>query len=217
MTKIICINGFKRSGKGETGKAIVSVAQDHCRHAVTLGFADKLKVAACRNLGLLGLSDEDAIAYMDAFKEAGYINYGITTDGVGLRKLHGRKYLQWMGTEYRTLFGAGFWVDQVLPKVPGLKIANSDPDRLRRNEITADLKARYPGADIVAFTDCRFANEAQRVLDLSGEVWEVIHPKAESDGHDSEQTLPRELVTRQIINDGTLMDLRYKVEKALAL
>lgn len=219
MTKIITINGYKRSGKGETGKAIQSVTSDYLLHAHTLGFADKLKVAACRNLGLLDLSDEECVTYMDYFKEAGHITYGTMpwARSSANTTITGRKYLQWMGTEYRKIFGEDFWVDQVLPKPCQPIAVAADPYRQAQVINASAVEKSYPGADFVVFTDCRFPNEAQRTLDLGGEVWEVVHPQATSDGHASEQQLPRELVTRQIINDGTLDDLRYKVEQALAL
>jgi hypothetical protein len=53
------------------------------------------------------------------------------------------------------------------------------------------------------------------VLRLGGETWEIVRPGLESDGHSSENPLPRELVTRVIVNDGTVDDLREKVVAAL--
>jgi hypothetical protein len=78
------------------------------------------------------------------------------------------------------------------------------------------LTAMY-GTSAVAFTDLRYPNEAQRILDLGGEVWEIIRPGLSSDGHASETPLPRELVSRRIRNDGHLLNLRYEVEKALGV
>jgi hypothetical protein len=69
--------------------------------------------------------------------------------------------------------------------------------------------------DCVAITDLRYPNEAQRVLDLGGEVWEVVRPGLVSDGHASEQTLPRDLVTLTIENDSDVADLQLKVRTLL--
>jgi hypothetical protein len=208
-TKVIGINGFKRTGKGETGDAIASVAADYAQTATLLGFADKLKILGARTLGFTDLSDEECIALMDEAKEKWWIDLTapkpslmpVPGQGWAKKQITGRSYLQHLGTEARKVFGPDFWVDQVLPAAPYDK---------------REVDRRY-GTTYVAFTDLRFENEAERVLALGGEVWEVIRPGTESDGHDSEQVLPRELVTRQIENDGSLMDLRWKVEKALGL
>lgn len=230
-TKIIGINGFKRTGKGETGAAIESVVLDHLGCPIILGFADKLKILAARTLGFLGRSDEECIALMDEAKEkwvfditadtpTSLILGPMDTQGKYLTAKHrvtGRGYLQHLGTEARKIFGPDFWVDQVLPK-PYLDGGTMPrPAGLPHPGNQYAIEKMYGRADHVAFTDLRFENEAERVLALGGEVWEVIRPNTASDGHDSEQVLPRRLVTRQIHNSGTLMDLRYEVEKALAL
>jgi len=215
-TTLIAINGFKRSGKGETGKAIASLGWDRMVPVTTLGFADKLKVAACRALGMLTLPEAQCIEYMDHFKEAGVIQYGTMpwARSSANTNISGRQYLQWMGTEFRKLFGDDFWVDQVLPKPTPCVAVAAQPYKAAANIDQVNLKNMY-GEGIVAFTDTRFPNEAKRVLDLGGEVWEIVHPATESDGHESEIRLPASLITRRIVNDGSLMDLRYKVEQAL--
>lgn len=206
-TTLIGINGFKRSGKGETGLAIHAVASDHFLNTTLLGFADKLKILAAKALGFTERSDAECIALMDECKERWI--FDIAKDNahrhVPWHTLTGREYLQNLGNEARTVFGDDFWVDQVLPKAPTYP---SYGPRM--------VEALY-GTDYVAFTDLRYPNEAQRVLDLGGEVWEVLRPNTDSDGHASEKPLPRHLVTRQIHNNGDLMALRYEVDKALGL
>lgn len=211
---IIGINGFKRSGKGETGKAIeellIGVHQ--------LGFADKLKVYAARSLGFM-LSDADCIALMDIAKEewvtdikrkakhpeASAIEPGLEP----IKRWTVRKLLQYMGTEARHVFGENFWADQVLPTVP--------PHAHPYEQLQHELHAMYPNSHILVFTDLRFQNEAQRIKDLGGINFEVIRPGAASDGHASEQALPRHLIDYQIPNHGSLGDLKWEVNKALEL
>lgn len=204
--RIICINGYRGSGKSETGQAIHDVLYDNLQTTRVIGFADKIKVAACRALGFSDLPEPDCVVYMDQFKLDGWIEFG--QDGSLIeREISGREFLQWLGSEMgRDLFGDTFWIDQVLPK----------PDWNNPGNTRMALDAKYPGVDCLAIIDCRFPNEAQRCLDLGGEVWEVIRPGTGGDEHSSEKPLPRELVTRLIVNDGSLTQLRYNVEKALA-
>jgi hypothetical protein len=226
--RLIGINGFKRSGKGETGLAIKTLLDDVAFETThLLGFADKLKILGAKSLGFVDRSDAECIALMDECKEEWIFSIqkrihgdwtNPTTGGVfastQMREWHtltGREYLQHMGTQARHVFGEDFWVDQVLPRPTKYKKVDNHWHGLQR------VKARYPGVSAVAFTDLRFENEAQRVLDLGGEVWEVIRPGTGSDGHDSEQVLPRDLVTRQIHNSSDLLNLRFQVEKALEL
>lgn len=222
--RLIGINGFKRSGKGETGLAIEALLNDRFITTTLVGFADKLKILGARTLGFVDLADEDCITLMDECKEEWVINivkrievsYGYDLPpSVEPRTWHtltGREYLQNLGTEARKVFGEDFWVDQVLPRVPR-QVPHGTVDQL----IPILLQNKYPGTDAVVITDLRFENEAQRVIDLGGEVWEVIRPGLTSDGHASEIPLTRSLVTRQIHNSSDLMNLRFQVEKALGL
>jgi hypothetical protein len=217
MTKLIGINGYKRSGKGETGNAIRSVASDHFHSTTLVGFADKLKILAAKTLGFTDRSDEECIALMDECKEKWTFDITAQTStsllvpdhtvgfwNTATHALTGREFLQNLGNEARKVFGEDFWADQVLPK----------PNWNNPGDNRMALEGRY-GTDYVAFTDLRYENEAQRVLDLGGEVWEVLRPDTDSDGHASEKKLPRGLVTRQIHNSSDLMNLRWQVEKAL--
>lgn len=222
MTKIIGINGFKRSGKGETAKAITALGQTVVPGFTTteVGFSDKLKILAAKTLGFIERSDEECIALMNECKEHWIIDI-VKHNNVwrGSQPLHprspwheitGRAYIQNLGNESRSVFGDNFWVDQVLPD-PGL-IEHSEWEAI----LAGQIEDRYD-TDLVLITDLRYENEAERVLYCGGEVWEVLRPGTASDGHASEQPLPRELVTRQIDNSGDLLALRYEVEKALGL
>lgn len=217
--KIIGINGFKRSGKGEVGDAIADITAEHFMHTIQVGFADKLKVLAARSLGIM-LSDDECIARMNECKEEWLISASKVMDpkatefwGTNYTQvlgLTGRQYLQNIGNEARKIFGEDFWIDQILP-------SNLGPGDAYYVSPEEWLTEEYGSAQYLAITDLRYPNEAQRVLDLGGEVWEVLRPGTASDGHDSEQVLSTELVTRQIDNSKDLLSLRSQVEKALGL
>lgn len=193
---LIGITGFKTSGKDTTFEAIRALTGGN---AVRRAFADNLK-----RIGALALGLE--FDTMDSFKESGLLD--VNTDGMaGLSPVQhelvsGRQYLQNLGVGAREVFGANFWVDQVLPVDP------------RKRELIWSCDVLGPPKWGVV-TDVRFPNEAERVLDLGGEVWEIVRPGLESDGHASEIPLPRELVTRTILNDGTITKLDDMVDDAL--
>jgi hypothetical protein len=216
---IIGINGYKRSGKGAVGNAIQETAAAHKPFLVTkqVGFADKLKVIGARALGFVDQSEAECIELMNECKESW--DFSImkelpAAEGFPFppqfpkrsewHTLTGREYLQHLGNQAREVFGLEFWIDQVLP-----------PLGLTKMGTQYALEAMYPYADILAITDLRYENEAERVLGLGGQVWRVNRPGTGSDGHASEQPLPDDLVTLEIENDGTLDDLHWKVNKLL--
>jgi hypothetical protein len=217
MTRIIGINGFKRSGKGEVGNAIANIGLDRTLHVQQVGFADRLKILGARTLGFTkGYTDSHRIALMDEAKERWLIEVLREFDedekaqwGSSHYKFHGltgRQFLQNLGNDAREVFGEDFWVDQLLPR-------HGDDAAWAKKEVAR----RYPNVDILAITDLRYENEAQRVLDLGGEVWRVDRPGTASDGHASETPLPNDLVTYVIHNDADLTELRYRVERALGV
>jgi hypothetical protein len=217
--KIIGINGFKRSGKGETANAVFD---RHPGIVYEVGFSDKLKIMAAQSLGfegtpreLIALMDEAKIDWdLQVIKEI--MPAGQVTGRGVWHDLTFREYLQNLGTRCRELFGADFWVDQVLPRPatwspdPG-EDAQSIEALLNQNT----LQGMYPDVEVLTIADLRFPNEAKRVHALGGVVWEIVRPGVESDGNASEQPLPRELVTRTIVNDGTLEQLAEKVQVAM--
>lgn len=215
---LIGINGYKRSGKGTVATIL---SENHPGVVYDLGFADKVKIGALKALGF-DRPPRDLIALADEWKvEAGaqisvsYREPGTTTST--LHDLTGRQLLQWFGTEVgRDLFGKDFWVDQVLPRPVFLNEVPSDL-RPRAEELgnQQNLEARYPEIDVVAITDLRFENEAERVLALGGVVWRVNRPGYEGEGHASEQRLPDNLVTHEIDNSGDLDDLSDEVYVAM--
>lgn len=189
---LIGLNGFKGSGKDTAYGFIEASIASSDSVAYRVAFADKLKYAA---LLALKVGPDDALEFADQLKASGGISVGI--GGVFAFGITGREYLQGFGVAGRAIFGVDFWVDQVLPRT------------------YKELKERYGWVDVLIVTDVRFPNEAMRVRDLGGEVWEIRRPGEASDGHESEQRLPVGLIDCVIHNDGTLDGFEVKVLEAL--
>lgn len=200
---LIGINGFKRSGKGTVAEIVTASRPDE--NVKSVGFADKLKLLAAHTLGYDDLTELQAIALMDQFKEDGFVTVGISTM---VTTITGRQYLQNLGNNARNLFGDSFWIDQVLPN-PVLHEGWVD------NQNQVALAMRYPDVDVLCVTDVRYPNEAKRIKALGGVVWEVRRPGTASDGHVSETPLDESLIDWQIDNDGSYKLLRDRVFLAL--
>lgn len=210
--KLIAITGFAESGKDTTYGIIANQVEDVSvmahpeRRVERRAFADNLKIMAMYALGLEG-EDEYLIGQANLLKAGGTLTAMVPVSNqvrsFREHNLSGRKYLQHFGVRAREVFGDTFWIDQVLPK-PG---AEFEPiwGTLGRNGPPVGLPA------IACVTDARFENEAERARDIGGVVLEIVNPDRQSDGHASEQPLPRHLVDYTINNDGTLDDLRVKV------
>lgn len=213
--RLIGINGFKESGKDTTYGIILKHNPLTRRGA----FADKLKTLAALALGydFQQYSVQELVEKMDECKQDWKFEVWQTryqdrdTTGKSLVvAFTGRQYLQWLGANAREVFGDTFWIDQVLPQPYEVwKDGRMSPENERL------LSDRYPGAQVVVVTDVRYPNEAERIKDLGGKVWEIIRPGLESDGHSSEIPLPRDLVDRVIHNDGSLEQLEARVLEAL--
>ena len=200
--KLIGINGFKRSGKGTVFDGIKAYRfATNNFTAKDKGYADKLKQYAALSLGYTG-TPEQLFQIGDALKLDGvYITVERWLDDADTLtetdQITGRQYLQHVGNEARNLFGEWFWVDQVTPLDPGaLK-------RIWQDE-------HYVLPDSACITDLRYENEAERVRAIGGVIIEVTRPGVESDGHASEQPLPRHLVDYTLANDEGIHELHLK-------
>lgn len=217
---ILGINGFKTSGKNTAYEFVKELLPD--KNVQGVGFADKLKITGLKALGF-DRSNEELLALADSLKVGA--NISVLYDEPGqeaaieaahgqidtstLHDLTGREFLQNFGQRAREEFGANFWVDQVLP----LKTTEKQhPEKNYWSYLHHELDTdRYEGVDVLCITDLRYPNEADRIKTLGGVVWEIIRPGLESDGHSSEQPLPRELVDWVVCNASSLDDLRERV------
>jgi hypothetical protein len=203
LMQLIGINGFKGSGKDTVFEQIKLELADN-GPVRRIAFADKLKCMAMLALGYEGTAAE-LIEAANLLKESGVVESRyFPTRSIVSEYLSGREYLQRFGDHARQVFGESFWIDQILPEAPGYFLPNEIPNELALSE-------RYPDTDYLVVTDVRYPNEAQRVRDLDGLVWEIKRPGVESDGHSSEKPLPEELVDLTILNDGPIEQLRRRV------
>lgn len=188
--KIIGLSGYAQSGKNTVAALIAEQVEGSVE---TVAFADLIKVSAARALGVLRHPDDVGLRavrrWADDFKLSQNVQI---TDAAGqvVHEISGRSFLQRYGSEaHRDLFGPDFWVDQITWE---------------------------RDCDVLIFTDCRFANEAEAIRARSGEVWRIVRPRARSGEHVSEKALPGELVDMEILNAGTLQDLARTVGRATA-
>lgn len=196
--RLIGLTGYKEAGKDTVYGLIRSIENE--RKVERASFADKMKVMAARALGFQG-SDIQLVELMNIAKSDWQLE--IAENGRHIASRTGREYLQCFGGEARKVFWDDFWVDLVLPKAEQ-GVSNQ---RL--------LTQHFPNANIVCVTDVRYPNEAQRVLDLGGEIWLVKRPGIVSDGHESEQRLPYPMIDKIINNAYDIEWLRRRVKLAL--
>lgn len=230
MPKLIGVNGLKTSGKDTTYRLAQDWLLPEGGVVLRAAFADKLKIMAMLALGYLG-EPASLIERANMLKEDGSsVNSTYLTNapfsGTIIPSGHvitGRQYLQFFGQHARAVFGENFWVDQVLPDQPIQHPMTWDSPAYLTDaayEALQEVIDPWTGNprgpfNYLFITDVRYPNEAERVLRLGGEVWEIVRPGLESDGHDTEKPLPGELVTRVIDNDSDIYALRGKVAGAL--
>lgn len=227
---LIGLNGVARSGKDTTADMIEKWCDVHGFTVARHGFADKLKESAAHALGVF----EEEIVFCNKLKgdyERGVIAVHMATPGTGPNKtvasITGREFLQYYGTEaHRDVFGSDFWVDALLPGgLDGIEmwepVENARPAWFK-NFKWQNSEGTTGGnpADVCLITDCRFDNEAGRIMDLGGEIWRIERDgsgagSAGKEGHASEQLLPGELISLIIDNNGSLSDLGESVENAM--
>jgi hypothetical protein len=195
---IIGLHGKAQAGKDTSANFIEEYFEHTPLKIERRSFAFSLKESA---VAALGIEVDDPIAFCDLLKTEGA---SITTswyDDEAMnqrsKRITGREFLQNYGTEaHRAVFGSDFWVDACLPK---------------SQSINDDYESK-----LVIVTDVRFPNEAERIHNLGGYVWEVERPEIEKgDAHASEQRLPDAQIDATIHNAGTLDDLRASVRRLL--
>lgn len=227
--RLIGLNARKEGGKDTAFAFIRAFAQERNQTAMRRAFADPLKISGMRALGFhkLGFPDSFLLEMSNILKENGTVKVEwdtispITGDLIPQQhKITGRELWQFYGTEAHRAddlgqsFGVDFWVDNVLP-LGGTSLQLGFDDPAWMDSFVANDRA----AEYAVVTDVRFPNEAQRVLELGGEVWEIdsdTRIDEPRDDHPSEAPLPRDLVTRVIDNNGTLAEFERSVREALS-
>lgn len=192
--KIIGVVGKKRSGK-DTVAAMLGAGVRR------IAFADKLKHVAMQ---MFGLSFEQC--YGDDLKEVIDERWGLSP----------RVILQRIGTECARGIHKDVWIRNVFDTIEaherGESVTVADFDMrtfVRLGEST-------PRSTVWCITDCRFPNEADAARAHGGVVVKVTRPARSSyeaaDQHASETSIDDIVEDYGISNNGTLDDLRSKVE-----
>ena len=218
---LIAIHGRKGSGKDTVFEFVQEWAAERGVHAARRGFADLLKLSVAR-IFYPDMNVAEARAWCDRVKHNGMLRLQVRLDeGVDPMRdvtesvyVSGRELLQRFGTEsHRDVFGENFWVDQLLP-FGAMEIATNDhehaigPPLWVRAFVDGPFVQDTP--EICVITDLRFENEAQRVHDLGGMVWQISRADSEreDDPHSSEAELRPEMIDLILLNDSTLERLR---------
>lgn len=214
-SRLIGLSGRAFSGKDTTADYIGEWCAEQNITFAKRAFATPLKVSAAHALGVF----DNEIEFCNELKQEGsWIQVRHTTPHSGpntpLQKLTGREYLQYYGTEaHREVFGYNFWVDALLPA----DSAYPGEEPWRKN-FTWEAEDQSCGgwADVCVVTDVRFDNEAQRINDLGGEVWEILRDTKGSSSHASETPLMGEYIDMTIDNNSTIDQLKESVFSAMS-
>ena len=222
MPVLIGLHGKRGSGKDTAFSFIQQWAKGRGVRAGGRGFADTLKWSFAR-LFTPDCSMSEGISWCNSIKETGSLIVGqelhLPGDQVNrlTQEISGRVALQRYGTEmHRDVFGADFWVDQLLPMTEGF---TPDAEQQWPYNFVGEYFNDWEPPEICCITDLRFINEAQRIKDLGGEIWKIDRPVENEDNHASEVELPEEFIDVVCLNWSdlpafyasvvTLMDLRH--------
>lgn len=134
-----------------------------------------------------------------------------------------REALQQLGTEWGRRMWPDTWISFGLRRARRLL----EEQRIAQPAHALTFKPNYiiERCSLVTISDVRFLNEVKAIRAQGGEVWKIVRPTLDTSGNmythatELEQKMQAaaidELVTQTITNDGSLDDLRGKVESAL--
>lgn len=105
-----------------------------------------------------------------------------------------RAALQGVGNGMRGILGESIWINQIL------------------------RKWEEEGNHATVITDVRYPSEAQWIVDAGGSIIRIVRPdfnllRGEEATHISEAGIPDDLVTMEVLNDGTIGELHAEARK----
>ena len=194
--QIIGVCGRKRHGKDAVGR----VLREHFGYTCT-AFADPLKRVV---MSVYDLS-WDQVFGDEAEKEAVIERWGLSP----------RQIMQRFGTEVGRSVHPDTWIRNTLDNIHS---AVSGRGAWLRNDVQREFEHRWTATPkLWVVTDVRFPNEAEAIREAGGQVWTVVRPSlgAPVDEHTSEKSVDLVVPDARIINDGSLDDLRTRVQAVL--
>lgn len=183
--QVLGLSGYARTGKDTVANILVE------KYGYTrMSFADPMRNALYALNPIVGKDNDSYESEVDlrfVVDTIGWDNYKESLWGDEMRAL-----MQRFGTEVgREQFGASFWVDQAMHRIPD-------------------------GAKAV-FADTRFQNEAQAIRELGGSVWRIERDGVGPvNNHISEVDLDDYPFDLTIYNDKSLEDLEDTVDIAMS-
>lgn len=207
---LIGVHGRAGAGKDETFLAIQKWAAGKGLITARGAYADKMKLSIARCF-IPNATLEEALAFCNRLKqEDSYVEVTMfdgETIAVGGRKFH----VNFGSNAHRDTLDYDIWVDQLIPfGRHEFKHPLQGEPKWHEPFISDDQMA-----DIAVVTDVRLENEAQRIMDLGGEIWKVNRLSAVQLNLSSEQPLPEDMIDRHIYNNDGIPELQERVAKLM--
>lgn len=187
MPRLIGLTGFKRSGKNTVARVIASTLAIDGLTSREISFAEPLKRVCHIIFGvpMEWMRDGDKTAptcvQWEDLPDFYRFHFQGKTGSLNVREL-----LQIVGTDlFRERFYRHVWID------------------VARREV------RETKQDVAIITDCRFADEAEFIKSVGGEVWAVLGKGGESsDLHSSEKSVSKCIQAADHSIDNHLWDMQ---------
>ena len=198
---LIGLHGLPGAGKDTAADAIERWCEARGVSSCRQGFAYRAKWAFARqffpDIGMM-----DAVRWVDDIKRDAFVEVK-SPRGHDAPPTKLRDAFRWFCTEgHRDLDfmgGENHWVNALLP------VPHAVHDDASRHPITDAWWHNFGCAAICPVIDVRFVNEAQRIRDLGGVIWEVVRDDVtEGSDHRSDHRLPQELIDRTFENNESI-------------
>lgn len=205
--RIIGLTGPNGAGKDTAASMLAGLIKSYDHMPAVIAFADALyeEVAAAYEVDVQSLKRRDTKekpVWWLGLRHCHDPEFAIVTgpmrqgDMLDTHPRSPRQILQWWGTEYRRAQQPSYWVQRLQAKVQELQAA---------------------GISHVLVTDVRFADEADCIRAMGGQIWRIHRPNLQTQGtgHVSEVTGQEFAPEATITNESTLHALRLQLLQTL--